>query len=51
MLLDLCDISVEMAIVMVAEETGDNPRRLPDWFLVEVVRELPRLAQRVAVKA
>lgn len=50
-LVDLCDISVEMATVMVAEETGDNPRSLPDWFLVEVVRDLPRLAQRVAVKA
>lgn len=50
-LVDLCDISVEMATVMVAEETGDNPRRLPDWFLVEVVRDLPRLVQRVAVKA
>ncbi len=50
-LVDLCDISVEMATVMVAEETGDDARSLPDWFLVEVVRDLPRLAQRVAVKA
>jgi MoxR-like ATPase len=49
-LVDLCDISVEMATVMVAEETGEDARNLPDWFLVEVVRDLPRLAQRVAVK-
>ena len=50
-LVDLCDISVEMATVMVAEETGEDARNLPDWFLVEVVRDLPRLAQRVAGKA
>jgi MoxR-like ATPase len=50
-LVELCDISVEMATVMVAEETGEEARNLPSWFLVEVVRDLPRLAQRVAVKA
>lgn len=50
-LVELCDISVEMATVMVAEETGEDARNLPDWFLVEVVRDLPRLAQRIAVKA
>lgn len=50
-LVDLCDINVEMATVMVAEETGEEARNLPDWFLVEVVRDLPRLAQRIAVKA
>jgi MoxR-like ATPase len=50
-LVDLCDISVEMATVMVAEETGEEARNLPSWFLIEVVRDLPRLAQRVAVKA
>ena len=49
-LVELCDISVEMATVMVAEETGEEARNLPSWFLVEVVRDLPRLAQRVAVK-
>ena len=51
MLVELCDISAEMATVMVAEETGEGARNLPSWFLVEVVRDLPRLAQRVAVKA
>jgi hypothetical protein len=50
-LVELCDISAEMATVMVAEETGEGARNLPSWFLVEVVRDLPRLAQRVAVKA
>jgi hypothetical protein len=49
-LVELCDISAEMATVMVAEETGEGARGLPDWFLVEVVRDLPRLAQRVAVR-
>jgi MoxR-like ATPase len=50
-LVELCDISAEMATVMVAEETGEEARNLPSWFLVEVVRDLPRLANRVAVKA
>jgi len=49
-LVDLCDISAELATVLVAEETGEDARNLPSWFLVEVVRDLPRLAQRVAVK-
>ena len=50
-LVELCDISAELATIMVAEETGEEARNLPSWFLVEVVRDLPRLAQRVAVKA
>lgn len=50
-LVELCDLSAEMATVMVAEEMGETARNLPNWFLVEVVRDLPRLAQRVAVKA
>jgi hypothetical protein len=49
-LVELCDISLEMATVLVAEETGEDARNLPSWFLVEVVRDLPRLAQRVAAK-
>lgn len=51
LLVELCDINVEMATLMVAEEIGEDARNLPSWFLVEVVRDLPRLAQRVAVKA
>lgn len=50
LLMQLCETSVEMATVMVAEETGESPRKLPPWFLVEVVRDLPRLAQSVALK-
>jgi hypothetical protein len=47
---ELCEISVEMATVMVAEEVSENARNLPAWFLVEVVRDLPRLAASVSVK-
>jgi MoxR-like ATPase len=50
LLMQLCETSVEMATVMVADETGESARKLPAWFLVEVVRDLPRLAQAVAVK-
>jgi hypothetical protein len=35
---------------MVAQEMGENARNLPAWFLVEVVRDLPRLAQSVTIK-
>jgi MoxR-like ATPase len=51
LLVDLCDINVEMATLMVAEETGEGARSLPSWFLVEVVRDLPRLAQRVTARS
>lgn len=51
LLMQLCESSVEMATVMVADETGENARKLPPWFLVEVVRDLPRLAQVVGVKS
>jgi MoxR-like ATPase len=47
-LVELCEVSLEMATLLVAEETGEEARNLPDWYLVEVVRDLPRLAQRVA---
>jgi hypothetical protein len=49
-LVELCDIHAEMATLMVAEETGEGARNLPSWFLVEVMRDLPRLAQRIASK-
>ena len=48
-LMQLCEVSVEMATIMVADETGESARKLPPWYLVEVVRDLPRLAQAVAV--
>jgi hypothetical protein len=41
---ELARISVEIAQTVVAED--DQGRRLPDWFLVEVARDLPRLAGR-----
>ncbi len=41
---ELCEINGEMATVMVAEEKGDTARNLPAWFLVEIARDLPRLA-------
>jgi len=44
MLRDLARISVEIAqSVMSEDEAG---ARLPAWFLVEVARDLPRLAGR-----
>lgn len=39
----LAQISLEMAQIAVAEDNGE---RLPAWFLVEVVRDLPRLVDR-----
>lgn len=44
LLRDLARISVEIAQSVVAED--DQGRRLPAWFLVEVARDLPRLANR-----
>jgi len=41
----LANINLEMAQMVVAEEE-DQEETLPAWFLVEVVRDLPRLAQR-----
>ena len=46
-LMELCEFSVEMATLLVAAEHGEEARPLPSWFLVEVVRDLPRLAQAV----
>lgn len=38
---DLANISLEIAQITVAPE---DDKALPDWFMVEVVRDLPRLA-------
>lgn len=44
MIRDLANISLEMAQMVVSkQENGEN---LPDWFVVELVRDLPRLVQR-----
>lgn len=45
MLKDLAQISLEMAQIVVAEENGQT---LPAWYMVEVIRDLPRLVERRA---
>jgi hypothetical protein len=42
----LATINMEMAQMVVAEDE-DQGETLPDWFMVEIVRDLPRLMQRV----
>ena len=37
---DLCRINFEIAQLVV---TSDDEGKLPDWFLIEVIRDLPRL--------
>ena len=44
LLKDLAAISLEIAQMAVAPD--DNNKTLPDWFLIEVIRDLPRLAVR-----
>jgi MoxR-like ATPase len=42
LLVELAEVSLEMAQLVIAEdEQGGSP--LPDWFLVETARDLPRL--------
>jgi hypothetical protein len=43
LLKDLAGISLEIAQVVVAEEDG---KKLPSWFMVELVRDLPRLVEK-----
>lgn len=40
---DLASISFEMAQMVVSRQDGEG---LPDWLLVEIVRDLPRLVER-----
>jgi MoxR-like ATPase len=40
---ELSLISLEIAQMVVADEGAD---KLPDWFIVELIRDLPRLAKR-----
>ncbi len=44
MLKDLAATSLEIAQIVVA--TGEDGEELPGWFMVEVVRDLPRLIDR-----
>jgi hypothetical protein len=41
---DLSQISLEMAQMVVVE--GDGGESLPAWFMVEIVRDLPRLVEK-----
>jgi hypothetical protein len=40
---DLAELSLEIAQMAVAPADGES---LPDWFMVEIVRDLPRLAKK-----
>lgn len=44
LLRDLAAISLEIAQLVVAKDEGDDG--LPGWFMVEIVRDLPRLVER-----
>ncbi|WP_256454878.1 AAA family ATPase [Cohnella sp. GbtcB17] len=41
---ELSEISMEIAQMVVAKNDDDD--KLPDWLMVEIVRDLPRLAER-----
>lgn len=45
---ELANISLEMAQMVVVQE--DDGHTIPDWFLIEVVRDLPRLVERTGKK-
>lgn len=40
---ELAHLNVELAQMVVAE---DDDRQLPDWFMLEIIRDLPRLVQK-----
>lgn len=40
---DLAEINLELAQVLIGDDETSN-KRLPDWFMLEIVRDLPRLA-------
>lgn len=48
LLKELANISLEMAQMVVIKD--DEGHTLPDWFLVEVVRDLPRLVEKTGKK-
>ena len=43
LLKELANISLEMAQMIVSE--GDDGKTIPDWLMVKIIRDLPRLAQ------
>jgi hypothetical protein len=40
---ELAEINLELAQVLIADDDVSG-RKLPDWFMLEIVRDLPRLA-------
>jgi hypothetical protein len=46
---ELASISLEMAQMVVMKD--EESQTLPDWFLVEVVRDLPRLIEKMDKKS
>ncbi|MEO7001297.1 MAG: MoxR family ATPase [Ktedonobacterales bacterium] len=50
LLKDLANVSLEIAQIVVAEQNdasdGGEHTRLPSWFMIEVVRDLPRLVEK-----
>jgi len=47
---DLCSDSVEMATLLVTPEEGETARNLPAWFLLEIMRDVPRLTHAIGIK-
>ena len=45
LLKELSHINVEIAQLVVTENEENQEDKLPDWFLLEIVRDLPRLVQ------
>ena len=43
MMKELASINFELAQLVVSD---DNGKALPEWFMVEIVRDLPRLIQK-----
>ena len=44
---ELARINYELAQMIVSEEDG---KRLPEWFMIEIVRDLPRLVSQENLK-
>jgi len=42
---ELAEINLELAQVLIADDDVSG-KKLPDWFMLEIVRDLPRLAQK-----
>lgn len=46
LLRDLANINLDMAQMVVHQQDEGEDNNLPDWFVVELVRDLPRLMQK-----